>query len=157
MKRIILLLVLGVSFIEGYSQIKENENILCVYNKTVKPIWFLLSENPKVEFLNGNILFSSSKESIQYPLDDFLKFTFESKTESGIGSVEKTKMSFTVFGGHLLIKNGIANSKVYIYSADGMIKMASHIDREGRCSFDVTNKGIYIIKNNKQTFKLLVK
>lgn len=156
MKRLILLLVLGASFIEGYSQIKEN--VLCVYSKTAKPIWFLFSDNPKVEFLNGNILFSSSKESVQYSLNDFLKFTFESKIETGIGSVEKNKeVIYSIMGGHLLIKNGIANSKVYIYSADGMIKMSSHIDREGRCSLHLTNKGIYIIKNNKQTFKLLVK
>ena len=155
MKRLILLLVLGASFIEGYSQIKEN--VLCVYSKISKPIWFLLSDKPKVEFLNGNILFSSSKESVQYSLNDFLKFTFESKIETGIGSVEKNKEVIYSIGGHLLIKNGIANSKVYIYSADGMIKMSSHIDREGRCSLHLTNKGIYIIKNNKQTFKLLVK
>ena len=155
MKRLILLLVLGASFIEGYSQIKEN--VLCVYSKTAKPIWFLFSDNPKVEFLNGNILFSSSKESVQYSLNDFLKFTFESKRETGIGSVEKNKEVIYSIMGDLLIKNGIANSKVYIYSADGMIKMSSHIDREGRCSLHLTNKGIYIIKNNKQTFKLLVK
>lgn len=156
MKRLILLLLLGVPFIEGYSQIKEN--VLCVYSKISKPIWFLLSDKPKVEFLNGNILFSSSKESVQYPLDDFLKFTFESKREPVSVLLKKNKeVIYSIMGGDLLIKNGIANSKVYIYSADGMIKMASHIDSEGRCSLHLTNKGIYIIKNNKQTFKLLVK
>lgn len=89
MKRLILLLLLGVPFIEGYSQIKEN--VLCVYSKISKPIWFLLSDKPKVEFLNGNILFSSSKESVQYPLDDFLKFTFESKREPVSVLLKKNK------------------------------------------------------------------
>lgn len=103
MKRLILLLVLVVSFIEGYSQIKEN--VLCVYSKTAKPIWFLFSDNPKVEFLNGNILFSSSKESVQYSLNDFLKFTFESKRETGIGSVEKNKeVIYSIMGGIYSLK-----------------------------------------------------
>ena len=155
MKLLLLLFFLGASFIVFFFLFMEN--VLCVYCKAAKPIWFLFSDNPKVEFLNGNILFSSSKESVQYSLNDFLKFTFESKIETGIGSVEKNKEVIYSIMGDLLIKNGIANSKVYIYSADGMIKMSSHIDREGRCSLHLTNKGIYIIKNNKQTFKLLVK
>lgn len=156
MKRLMLLLSLSLFFIESFSQIKEN--VLCVYSKTDEPICFLLSDNPKIRILGEYIFFSSSKKQIQYPLADFLKFTFENKVETGIGVPPKNNdVIYNILGEHILIKNGLANSKVYVYSSDGVLKMTSLIDSEGNCSLPLPNKGIYIIKNNKHTFKILVK
>ena len=152
-KRFFLIAFLSLSLWQSESAAADEA--LCVYPKTGSPIHFALKDKPKVSFSEESIVFSSEKESIEYPFSEFRKFTFEEWKETGISNTVKDGLSFAIDGNILMVSNGLPNTPVYVYDTTGMLRAVLRIGESGACHFYL-EAGIYIIKSNNNAFKIRI-
>lgn len=136
----------------------EQRKVLRVYSKTKEPVCFVLSDKPKIYFKGEEIVFSSTNYSVKYPLLEFSKFTFEDDKETGIRNTSKDKnIIFNIKDKYVYIANGLANSHIFIFNIDGILQQSIKIDNNGFGYFVIPKSGVYIIKNNKQALKIIIK
>ncbi|MBR1463881.1 MAG: hypothetical protein IJ604_10995 [Prevotella sp.] len=130
------------------------QNAIVIYQKDGKVANFAFSEKPVATYSDNQLVITTAKTSVQYPLYLLQKIEF---VLSGTTSVEQVKSDakFRFTDGSLHITGGNPGSPVYIYSMHGMSEGQYRIDDAGNAviSLQRLSKGIYIVKTNHFTFK----
>lgn len=131
MKYILTFLLLLCGGLYTYSQ-----NTLNVWLQNGEKTSFIFAEKPIVNHTNNVLTIISTSASVEYPIADVLRFTFEDVTPTSILKV-------------------ISDSNfISIYNLQGALvkKIDSH-----SFNLDTLPQGIYIIKSNQQTYKVIKK
>lgn len=145
---ILLLMVLGVS--------ATQLNALCIYTYSQEKVYFLFADFPKVT-LKKEIAFvttNSKKEAIQF--DKLDKFTFEEiNIDSKVNNVSVDQPTFYLNNNTLYIYNNVFGD-VLVYNINGQFVGQFKSDGNGYCKINIDKKGIYVIKNKKFNFKIIL-
>lgn len=148
MRKLYTTLLLACSLMAGA------QNAISIHQKDGKVANFAFSEKPIVTYADNQLVITTTKTSVQYPLYLLQKIDFELEDATSIEQV-KLDAKFRFTDGTLYITGGAPGSQVVIYDIRGMTAGQYRIDDAGNAviSLQSLSKGLYIVKTNHFTFK----
>ena len=115
---------------------------------------FLFSDAPEVQFAGDKLQVTSlaAADPVTFDFDQVESIDFP--TESAVTTLRKSDVTVRLTQAALEISNLPARSAVDVYSLDG--RRVFHSDCEGECSVErrLLQKGLYVVKINKNSFKI---
>ena len=156
-QRILLLLFLLASVVSIHTATTaDTENAIVVYQKDGQVAKFAFSEKPVVTYSGNNLVLTTTKTAVHYPIYMLQKVVIDVSDEI-INDVEEVKREaqFRFKGGMLIISGGDPGSTVYIYDIKGVKAGQYVLDGEGCATLPLQHLGqqLYIVKTTRFTFK----
>ena len=116
-----------------------------------------LNEEPRTTYNEGNLIITTTKTTITYPLEQVWKYTYvlEGSISEGDGVPDGIKAILSDDGETLSFKGLKSNSDIQLYSAAGQLlrTFKSNSDKVA-VSISQFPTGVYIVKANGITYKL---
>ncbi len=156
-QRLLLLsLLLASVFNMRAAILDDTQNAIVVYQKDGKVAKFAFSEKPVVTYSGNDLVVTTSKTTVQYPVYILQKVAFDVSDELA-NDIEEVKQQaqFRFEGGMLVISGGDPGTTVYIYDIKGVKAGQYVLDGEGCATLPIQHLGqqLYIVKTTRFTFK----
>ena len=119
-------------------RISAEGDILTIWPKEGKAVEYAFSERPRVVYVGNVLRLTTKKTQVDFPVSNLHKFTFD-----GIGA--ETVMES--------IRSQDTESPTHVYTADGKLMKTIHAGNS--LSLDGFQRGVYIVKQNKITYKII--
>lgn len=149
MRKLYTTLLLACSLMAGA------QNAISIHQKDGKVANFAFSEKPIVTYADNQLVITTTKTSVQYPLYLLQKIDFALSEATAVEQV-KPDAKFRFTDGTLYISGVDPGSQVYIYNMRGMTEGQYRIDDAGNAviALQRLSKGHYIVKTSRFTFKI---
>ena len=134
----------------------QNTIVVCQNDGTMAK--FAFTEKPVVTYSAGELVMTTNKTSVQYPMNRLLKIYFDvAEVPDGI-DVEVTQpedVQFAFRDGALVVSGGEAGAIVNLYRLDGVSAGQFRLDGNGSVTIPTgsLSKGLYIVKTKQVSFK----
>lgn len=155
-----LLLMLAAITATAWAQNDQgSQNAIAIYQKDGQVTKFAFTENPVVTYSGNDVVLTTTKTTVQYPIYMLQKIAFDVEIPAtDVKELEqdaKPAMQFRFEGGMLVITGGEAGSTVSLYSLSGVMEGQYRLDSNGRATIPLQQlgKSLYIVKTNRVTFK----
>ena len=125
---------------------------------------YAFSEHPVIQYSDGVLLLSTNSLQMEYELEDVWKFTLadmedggEEGEPTGIDENKVTPTQFKRVGDVIYFENCTPGSLIQVYSIRGMLYDTCRVDADGNAqlSLERYSEGIYIVKSETITYKLI--
>jgi len=132
-------------------------NVVAIYRLDGEKALFAFADQPEVTYTTTDLVLTSAKISVQYPISQLKKIRFEtSNGEEGMDELSLDKrISFR--DGSIVITGGEPNSLVNIYTVSGSPVTQYRLDGNGDAV--IPTQGLsgnaYILTNGSLTFKFI--
>ena len=146
----LLAAVLHVSAVE--------QNVIAVYQLDGQKALFAFADQPEVTYTATDLVLTTTKTSVQYPIAQLKKIQFETADiEEGIEEVLIEDKRFSFRDGSIVIEGGEPNSLVNIYSVSGALTAQYRLDGNGDVIIPMQglSGNAYIFANGSITFKFI--
>lgn len=156
MKKIIILLLAFASVLTVAAKPIIN---LAVYAKDGLKVWYALDEKPKITFTDTDLIITTKGVEVSYPLKDMARLIYENKEVTGIKKLHDDKVLFTLDGESIIFPCLKIKDIVSLYAINGTLIFKKNISTDGEYAFSLSDiaKGVYIVKVNSLTYKILKK
>lgn len=149
-------IVLSTLFLFAFALAVGAQNAVAVYQMDGKVARFGFEEKPKVTYVNNELVLTTTKTTVQYPVYMLRKICFD--IDGIIENVEEVKQPDTKFGFRdesLTVRGGEPGSRVYIFNIRGMQMGHYLLDAEGNATIPMQGLGadLYVVKAKGFTFK----
>lgn len=134
----------------------QNAIVVCQNDGTMAK--FAFTEKPVVTYSAGELVMTTNKTSVQYPMNRLLKIYFDvAEVPDGI-DVEVTQpedVQFAFSDGVLVVSGGEAGAIVNLYRLDCVSAGQFRLDGNGSVTIPTgsLSKGLYIVKTKQVSFK----
>ena len=132
------------------------QNSIVIYQKDGQVAKFAFSEKPVVTYSGNDLVVTTTKTTVQYPVYMLQKVAFDVSDELA-NDIEEVKQQaqFRFEGETLNISSGEPGSSVFIYNMSGMMVGQYRLDSNGHASIPMSgmDKSLYIVKTTRFTFK----
>lgn len=126
---------------------------------------YAFDAKPKVYYEDGDLVVASAEGSYRYANEDVHKITFsdnETPVPVGISAVQADSGQGSTLrhsGDEVRMQGMRPGGKLYVYSADGKLQKALAASAEGSLTVRLSEfaKGIYILKTETTTYKIIKK
>ena len=149
-----LLLLLMVLF--ATSLAKADDKVLQILLSDGQVVSINLSEEPRTTYQDGNLVITTTKNTITYPLEQVKKFTYSS-IATGIEASHQLGVAFSKDGETLTFTGLKPNTKVTLYNVAG--QLLKTIDSKDSKKVVVSASqfpfGVYVVKVNGGTYKIM--
>ena len=131
--------------------------VICQYDGTVAK--FAFTEKPVVTYSSTELVMTTSKTSVQYPINRLMKIYFDvGENSDGIKNVEASQpedVQFAFRDGALVVSGGEAGAIVNLYRLDGVSAGQLRLDGNGSVTIPTgsLSQGFYIVKTKQLSFK----
>jgi hypothetical protein len=134
-----------------------DRNFLVIETKDHVQTTYMLAEKPEVRFEGTSLRVVSAKADVTYQLTDILRFTYEKRSVTGVSELQSAPATIDYEDGELVISGIKAGGAVSIYSLDGKLVRQLTARHAGtyRLSLSALPKGVYIVKADNATYKIL--
>ena len=125
---------------------------LKVWKKDKSTVLFALAEKPVTTFSDNKLVIKTSTATVEYPLADILRYTYEGvETESDNSVLVKQEDN------KLSLDNLTAGTEVRLYNSSGRLLdiLKSHGTDAFTISIASRPQGMYIVKCGSETIKLM--
>lgn len=134
------------------------QNAVAIHQVDGQVATFAFTEKPVVTYSGNDLVLTTTKTSVQYPIYMLKKIDFDVSFDdlTGIESVEKkADAQFRFQDGMISVVGGESGSQVFLYSMSGTKVGQYRLDGSGHIDIPVQHlsKGIYIIQTKHFTFK----
>lgn len=134
------------------------QNAVAIHQVDGQVATFAFTEKPVVTYSGNDLVLTTTKTSVQYPIYMLKKIDFDVSFDdlTGIESVEKkADAQFRFQDGMISVVGGESGSQVFLYSMSGIKVGQYRLDGSGHIDIPVQHlsKGIYIIRTKHFTFK----
>lgn len=129
---------------------------LVIWQKDGTKVSYDLDERPKTTFTAEDLVITTAKATISYPLAKIQRYTYEGGALS-VKDVKTDGISISHEGDNVIVK-GLTNGKsVTVYSIDGKQLKAKRSDGSDSLTLSLANlpAGVYMIKADEITYKFL--
>ena len=135
----------------------EDRKFLVVETKDHVKTAYMLADKTQVRFAGTNLRVVSTKADVTYQLSDILRFTYETRSTTGISELRTTQAEVDYKDGQLVISGIKAGGSVNVYSLEGKLVKQLTAQRSGtyRLSLASLSKGVYIVKADNVTYKIM--
>lgn len=129
---------------------------LVVWQKNGQKAYYSLDERPKTTFTATDLFISTHMLTINYPLANVLRYTYESAT--GIDDISDNQgLSMSEDGADLILRNVKKDATVSVYSVGG--KLISQQSADGNPLMTISLRrypsGVYVIKHDDVSYKIV--
>lgn len=133
-----------------------SRELLVVWTNDGGKTAYALSKRPVLRFTDTEMLITGEGIEATYPLDQFVRYTYESSDFTGIRDLNTEEGYGTVSGDYLLFPSLKAHSSVSIYALNGRLILQKTIKADGEYAFPLASLpvGIYVVKVNGLTYKI---
>ena len=149
-----LLLLLMVLF--ATSLAKADDKVLQVLLSDGQVVSINLNEEPRTTYKDGNLVITTTKNTISYPLEKVKRFTYVSAS-SGIDTPQQLGVAFSKDGETLTFTGLKPHTKVTLYNVAG--QLLKTIDSKDSKKVVVSASqfpfGVYVVKVNGGTYKIM--
>ena len=113
-----------------------------------------LNEQPVTTYSEGNLIITTTKTVITYPLEKVAKFTYVSA--DGISNLESMRTKFSRDGETLTFTGLEQGTEIAIYASSGQMMHRIKADSQAKTTVSVSgfSPGVYLIKVNSVTYKI---
>ena len=133
---------------------KADDMVLQVLLSDGQVVSINLNEEPRTTYQDGNLVITSTKNTVTYPLERVRRFTYV--TATGIDSPKTVGASFSNDGETLTFNGLKPNTKIYLYNVAG--QLLKTIDSGDQKQVVITAShmpfGVYVVKVHGGTFKI---
>ena len=134
------------------------ENAVAIHQVDGQVATFAFTEKPVVTYSGNDLVLTTTKTSVQYPIYMLKKIDFDVSFDdlTGIESVEKkADAQFRFQDGALCISGGEPGTMVYLYNLKGIKAGQYRLDAKGSATVPMQGLGrdVYIVKTQSFTFK----
>ena len=134
------------------------QNAVAIHQVDGQVATFAFTEKPVVTYSGNDLVLTTTKTSVQYPIYKLKKIDFDVSIDdlTGIEDVkEKPDVQFSFRDGSISIRGGEAGSQVYIYNIKGMKVRQYRLDSDGNATIPLSDlsKDFYVVKSKSFTFK----
>ena len=155
MKTTVRLVLSALLLVAGTLGVRA-QNAIVVYQKDGTVAKFSFMEKPVVTYSGSDLVMTTSKTSVQYPIYLLQKIGFD--VDDIINTVDEVKLPQTQFsfrGSTLTVKGGEPGSVVSLYTIKGTMAGQYRLDGNGCATIPLQNlgKGLYIVKTKQLSFK----
>ena len=155
MKKISLVSFLLLAAVLCVSAVEQN--VVAVYQLDGQKALFAFADQPEVTYTATDLVLTTTKTSVQYPISQLKKIQFEmADMPEGIDEVEADQR-FSFRDGSIVIEGGEPNSLVNIYSVSGALTAQYRLDGNGDAVIPMQglSGNAYIFANGSITFKFI--
>ena len=147
-----LLLLLTVLFVAIVA--KADDMVLQVLLSDGQMVSINLNEEPRTTYQDGNLVITSTRNTVTYPLEKVRRFTYVSAT--GIESLKTVGASFSNDGETLTFKGLKPHTKIYLYNVAGQLLKTIDSGDQKQIVISASHMpfGVYVVKVNGGTFKI---
>ena len=153
MKRLLLSIVLfgSAMFVSAIEL-----NALILHMKSGKQVTCFLKEQPKVSFVENDLIINTDFGETCYQVGDIVKFTYSYVDPNHIDDILASNICFNFDGQTLSAKNLEPSSNVSIFSIDGILLRSAKVADNGEISVDIplTSGSVIIVKTSEVNFKV---
>ena len=135
-----------------------DRKVLVVETKDHVQTTYLLWHRPQVRFEGDNLRVVSTTADVTYKLSDILRFTYETRTVSGIRDVSQPAPELGYDAdGTLVVSQLPKGANVCIYSLDGKLvgQLTAAYNGTFRISLATLPQGVYLVKADNTTYKIM--
>lgn len=130
------------------------QTALVVMQKSGGSVYYSFDDNPKAMFSGDNLIISTSKTVMEYPIANLFSFSFDDMA-NGVLDIKSdgTNVKLT---DNMIVVTGLAKSEIVsIFDAKG-IKVASAKSANGVASVSLRNLpiGVYMVKSKNVSYKI---
>lgn len=155
-KAIFLLLFFSLQL---YVLANKNTPTVEVWTKNGERIVYSFSEHPVVTYSNKDLVMTTTRLTVNYPLAELHKFTFgtEATTIEHIPTLSDGQIRMS---GEMLVLSGFCPSEqILIYSIEGQKVLDATICSDGSITIDIQSlaTGTYVVKVGYITHKIIKK
>ncbi len=155
MRKIVFLSFLLLAAVLRVSAVEQN--VVAVYQQDGQKALFAFADQPEVTYTTTDLVLTTTKTSVQYPISQLKKIQFETaEMPEGLDEVEADQR-FSFRDGSIVIEGGEPNSLVNIYTVLGSLAAQYRLDLNGDAVIPM--QGLsgqpYIFANGSITFKFI--
>lgn len=134
------------------------QNCLSIHQKDGEKFSYLFRDKPVITYTESELVLTTTKVQVSFPIRKVTKFTFED-VDAAVKPIEKAEATYNLSEEGVIITGAVPGSPVSVYSLDGKIITTFQIDTDGNLCFSIDEfpQGIYIVKSESVSFKLLKK
>lgn len=103
------------------------------------------------------MILTTSKVTAEYPIADISEMKFTEGSPSGIRETVDGKPLITANENGLTLSGFKAGENIFVYTTDGSLVHILKTNASGSASIILEKSGLYVIKVEKSTFKILHK
>ena len=150
MKKIISIIIL---FVFALSMMAD-DMILQIWQSDGKVVNIDLNEQPVATYLDGNLIITTTKTTITYPLEKVVKFTYVSA--EGIESIDAMNTKFSQDGETLTFSGLAQGTEIAVYASSGQMMRKTKVGSQSKTIISVSDLplGVYLVKVNSFTYKI---
>ena len=132
------------------------ERKLVVWLKDGEKVYYDLEESPKTTFTGSDVIITTDVVTVSYPMEQVLRYTYDLAT-TDIENLKENEIHISQHGNSLGFENLKSGTVIKVYSIDGTLKDSVSAGGSVTVSLDNYSSGVYIIKVNGMTYKVLKK
>lgn len=152
-------LLLLIAAFSGLSAMAEDITTdLVVWSKDGTKVSYKLNDSPKITFTDDCLVIMANNAEVSYELSQMARLTYEHADVDGIIDVNGEKVNpFNFNGESLLFPASDADATVRIYATDGKVVIDRTVPKGETLALPLhsLSKGIYIVKANSVTYKIV--
>ena len=144
---ILLLVILGSSTAKSQT--------LVIWQKDGSKVYYSLDEQPKTTFTIEDLVITTSTKTINYPLSQIQRYTYEGGSLS-VHDVEVKGVNVTQHEDEIIVDGLPVGKSANIFAVDGKLLLSKRSDGTNRLTISLSKlpSGVYIIKAESVTYKI---
>ena len=150
MKKLLSLLIL---FVFAHS-VMADDMILQIWQSDGNVVNIDLNEQPVTRYADGNLIITTTKTTISYPLEKVAKYTYVSA--EGIESINGMRSKFSQDGETLTFSGLTQGTEISVYASSGQMMRKTKAGPNAKTTVSVSDlpSGVYLVKVNSVTYKI---
>lgn len=149
--------VLAVLVLFSVAAMATEQNVIAIYQTNGEVSLFAFAERPEVSYSATDLILSSTKGTVQYPISNLRKVAFErADMPEGMDEIEASRQ-FIFRDGQIIIEGGTPDALVNIYSVQGALVSQCRLDGNGNAAISTNgySGAVYILTAGSVTFKFM--
>lgn len=133
------------------------QTALVVMQKSGGSMYYSFDDNPKAMFSGENLIISTSKNVVEYPIANLFSFSFDDMA-NGVLDIKSDGASVKLTDNMIVVTGLAKNEMVSVVDTKG-VKVAFAKAENGAANISLGNlpNGVYMVKSKKVSYKIVRK
>ena len=153
-----MITIVAILLLTGIGMGTYAQNAVAIHQKDGQVATFAFTEKPVVTYNGSNLVLTTTKTTVQYPIYLLKKLVFDVEWTESVNKIEHVQTSDMLFRFHdgiLSIMGGQPSSIVTLHNIKGQKMGQYRLDADGCATIPTQSlgKGLYIVKTKSLSFK----
>ena len=156
--KLLTIVWLLLAFVATAAQAQGSTKRLVLWQKSGEKVYFDLNDLPETTFENGKLVIKTRNSSVQYLMENVLRYTFEGTGNTGVTLPPAERdVIISQEGDKVTLRNLQEGATVAVYTANGNLVEQRTAGGKQPFSLSLAQRpaGVYIVKAGSKTIKLM--